>query len=58
MVSAIIILENLEYSTLGVLSTISKEQSVVVGSAIPGLWAVPDLVSIHPILPPTVHIHL
>ena len=31
---------------------------VVVGSAIPGLRAVPDLVPIHPILPPTVHIHL
>ena len=30
----------------------------VVGSAIPGLRAVPDLVPIHPILPPTVHIHL
>ena len=30
----------------------------VVGPAIPGLRAVPDLVPIHPILPPTVHIHL
>ena len=29
----------------------------VVGPAIPGLRAVPDLVPIHPILPPTVHIH-
>ena len=29
---------------------------IVVGSAIPGLRAVPDLVPIHPILPPTVHI--
>ena len=30
----------------------------VVGPAIPGLRAVLDLVPIHPILPPTVHIHL
>ena len=30
----------------------------VVRSAIPGLRAVPDLVPIHPIVPPTVHIHL
>ena len=30
----------------------------VVRSGIPGLQAVPDLVPIHPILPPTVHIHL
>ena len=29
----------------------------VVGPAIPGLRAVPDLVPIRPILPPTVHIH-
>ena len=32
--------------------------NTVVGPAIPGLRAVPDLVPIHPILPPTVHIHL
>jgi hypothetical protein len=30
---------------------------VVVVPGIPGLRAVPDLVTIHPILPPTVHIH-
>ena len=38
----------------------SKEKDVtgVVGPAIPGLRAVPDLVPIHPILLPTVHIHL
>ena len=35
-----------------------EKMTVVVGSAIPGLRAVPDLVPIHPILPPTVHIHL
>ena len=29
----------------------------VVVPGIPGLRAVPDLVTIHPILPPTVHIH-
>ena len=31
--------------------------SYVVVPGIPGLRAVPDLVTIHPILPPTVHIH-
>ena len=35
-----------------------KYVTVVVESALPGLRAVPDLVPIHPILPPTVHIHL
>ena len=35
-----------------------KPLTGVVGPAIPGLRAVPDLVPIHPILPPTVHIHL
>ena len=36
----------------------SSEQLLpgVVVSGIPGLRAVPDLVTIHPILPPTVHI--
>ena len=29
----------------------------VVVPGIPGLRAVPDLVTIHPILPPTVHLH-
>ena len=33
-------------------------REAVVGPAIPGLRAVPDLVPIHPILPHTVHIHL
>ena len=31
--------------------------TAVVVPGIPGLRAVPDLVTIHPILPPTVHIH-
>ena len=40
------------------LKTIVIDQmNDVVGPAIPGLRAVPDLVPIHPILPPTVHIH-
>ena len=49
---------------LGVTETIENSTErgtflcIVVGSAIPGLRAVPDLVPIHPILPPTVHIHL
>ena len=34
----------------------SKLTSTVVVSGMPGLRAVPDLVTIHPILPPTVHI--
>ena len=45
-----------------VIGSFSFEKEIsggnVVGSAIPGLRAVPDLVPIHPILPPTVHIHL
>ena len=44
------------------LGSFSSEKKIsggdVVGPAIPGLRAVPDLVPIHPILPPTVHIHL
>ena len=39
-------------------SQIEAIDTGVVGSAVPGLRAVPDLVPIHPILPPTVHIHL
>ena len=42
----------------GVESTSWFWRANVVGSAIPGLRAVPDLVPIHPIVPPTVHIHL
>ena len=40
------------------ICNIAYGEPFVVGSAIPGLRDVPELLTIHPILPPTVHIHL
>ena len=45
------------FTSVKIKAAYAKKDGVV-GPAIPGLRAVPDLVPIHPILPPTVHIHL